>query len=771
MASRKRPGSPLGNSATKRSKRLPKSDTYDKHDKKNDTKGHAPEDSHDLVPLFEVRLDISFRSMSKAALNDPPNDRKARRRVYGLREGEREPGSQSDEDELDSSRSPSSLGSVIENLCLRPTQVKYGDWEKGWRRRPHMPEDLRESDPASLPLTEANVGRLETEEAQPYIGELLSLSHVTRSSSAESIRSIRYEPSVVFSIDVERDYEGSHPPSAYESSEAAAHKFEEFLRNRKRSTSSEPSERSCDDVFFKYKWLEQIDGQGVLYDDTVATCDAKLIRRSQIRHQFWASMKKPTKKTSELAFELFDRYGLLDRELFEHPIRKGTGVWGNELDKGDILLFESISVKGRFRHRQIGTDMINKIIRTMGEKTTHFFALAKPGYLDQEVDVNDTAKTKHALKVSRKFFHSLGFRRIGVSPWFAFTNDPEHASKSLDALEDWIDPPPLKLSEKHLATFGSLADPGMSDEECAKQLQDEFRSQMKLNSGRPVDVNGNTVLHLAAVRSWFKSVTYIVERYSQLSSMRNMQGYTPREALLRSMEMFRTKREADPRSSDLFEGFDDASVGCIAVLRGFNIGDLAALSSSHNMDYLSRIKYGCSCGQCIDGFLSPRMQLVLKRQAEFHGEMLQGQVDNGPGWVNLHQLELRYVSLSVRLGMKAVKPLRQAFAGLCGYFVSCIQQGQSPNEANLLKTFEEETESPPVTKDYLNGGGTVASVAAMIFHDAMDGCLWAARNSLDQAPGIVAPEPCKEMTETPKCRNDIEFRFVAGMCGYELKST
>lgn len=43
-----------------------------------------------------------------------------------------------------------------------------------------------------------------------------------------------------------------------------------------------------------------------------------------------------------LAFSRFDRFGRLRSEFKTHPIMKGIGIWGQELDHGDLLLIEEV---------------------------------------------------------------------------------------------------------------------------------------------------------------------------------------------------------------------------------------------------------------------------------------------------------------------------------------------------------------------------------------------------------------------------------------------
>lgn len=93
-------------------------------------------------------------------------------------------------------------------------------------------------------------------------------------------------------------------------------------------------------------------------------------------------MEEPTRETHDLAFDLFDRYGRLNTEFYEHDINKGTGVWGKELDRGDLLLFEEIRVDAAHRRRGIGAKLVNAILEKTRKKVSDevgFFALTSPG--------------------------------------------------------------------------------------------------------------------------------------------------------------------------------------------------------------------------------------------------------------------------------------------------------------------------------------------------------------------------------------------------------
>ncbi|EEU42300.1 uncharacterized protein NECHADRAFT_80108 [Fusarium vanettenii 77-13-4] len=342
------------------------------------------------------------------------------------------------------------------------------------------------------------------------------------------------------------------------------------------------------DDFAHLKWLERIDRLAILKRTRIGRCDAMLIRRLQIHHKFWTAMEEPTRQTSELAFELFDRYGRLRKEFREHPVNKGTGVWGRELDGEDILLFESIRIEPGHRRQKIGTKLVNAVLNKARRKTTKFFALAKPRCLVDEFDDEDTEQRVVATEAAEQFFLSIGFRRVGTSGWFAFTDDTSHSSKRLETSDDWNQPRLTQVPQSTVETFDRLRGPDMVDCECVRLLQTDLRLELEDNPGISLDEKENTILHLFALRTWPKSIAYAIDKWPQLKNARNREGHTPLEALQRLLEMSRTTRIEKGKThvvSDDFRGFSPVQIASLGALEDVNVCDLDKVSK----DIISRV--------------------------------------------------------------------------------------------------------------------------------------------------------------------------------------
>lgn len=558
----------------------------------------------------------------------------------------------------------------------------------------------------------------------------------------------------------------------------------------------------------EFPWCEELDGLATLKQSTdmptisreerqVGGCNAKLIRRGMICESFWLDMEEPAQETSDLAFDLFDRYGRLNPELYEHDVNKGTGVWGKELDRGDLLLFEHVSVDAAHRRRGIGTKLVNAILEKTKKKVSErvgFFALVCPGFLRSEVShLEDNSEArKQAEEDSEKgalaFWHALGFRRVGTTLWLAWTDSPGHPSRQLGIDQDWTHPDDptanVSLSSEMERAFQTLADPAIRAAECIGVLKKTFPENFEDGQWQTTDQDGNTLLHIAAMACKPGAVVFLFSNVASLAAVRNKKGYTALEALRHEIELVRSRRSianVTLVTSDAFDGFNFSTITCLATLEHETVFGMSRLSSPEieavylatedpsqpdvaGVRKMMQYQYGCTCGQCIGGFLSPRMKLALICVAEIaHDHMNIFMDETGPEWVADNHYLLTHLPVSVRENLETNKSMRQGFANMFSHFAKCLHQGKKPSERNVLELYEwqvRESEWPPVTRNFLQRGGSVAAAANAIFERAMEEDEWAGDASHRDIFGA-------DIDALVACRNDHEFGFVAGTCGYK----
>ncbi|KAJ4348111.1 uncharacterized protein N0V89_009483 [Didymosphaeria variabile] len=547
-------------------------------------------------------------------------------------------------------------------------------------------------------------------------------------------------------------------------------------------TSDQASE---DDEFAEFRWLEQMDGTVEVADPAnpnkplhVGYCNAKLIRRRRMQ-SFYSDLEQPSQETSNLAFELFDRYGRLKKMFKEQIIKKGSGIWGDEFDHGDLLLLEYISIQEPYRRQGLGHRLVTAVLDETRGKSKSFFAVVAPGWLNAVVKTEARGKTeeetgeiqlRHQLAAER-FYRSLGFRRVGSSAWLALASSSEHPCHKLDADADFElpTPAPRQTSSETLEVY----------KDCIRSADGAWRTRLqeKLQGkahGDPawhaVDNEGNSFLHCAATTAKPQTVSWLLQKNPDLQNVRNDKGETALDALEMSNEEYRTKRVHAMLTlsvSDKFMGFSEDTVLCLAMLKG-----LTAIDSMEKM----RLKYGCTCGICVGGFFSPRMRFALRNQAEYMHDILDFSIDQdmtgGDMFVEEHSEELRYVLPYVRDNLRTNKSMRQGFSKLFTHFATVLRIERSlPTEAAMHHLVREANEWPPNCKNYLQRGGTVYAVGSSLFEHALE------RDEIvgdgdpmmmdddDDTYGLGA-----ELASLPVCRNDLEYGFVSAQLGYKMVS-
>ncbi|KAK2754516.1 hypothetical protein FQN54_006917 [Arachnomyces sp. PD_36] len=550
-------------------------------------------------------------------------------------------------------------------------------------------------------------------------------------------------------------------------------------------------------------WIRNIHVHCTLDGDSVGVGFGRYIRRGRIRARFWQYMEETSKEMSDLAFEIFDRHGFLKENLKGHCIQRGTGVWGSELDTGPLFLIEHMEITEKeCRGKGLGRAMVNSLIqkaetygrpkpeplteveaslrdfilKTRGTvKYSPLHVLVAPGWLEREVEDEIIGKSARqarevrfrAAESATAFYRSVGFRRIGTSSYFGFSPDPAHTSHEI-AVADDADPPTGPLGETldtedneakrlerlkqefplHHATIT------MPDTECVEFYQ-KFVAKDDAEWTQ-VNPSGETLLHIAAHEFKARSAKWLMGnvKTQSLATVRNLEGYTALESLQDHLEVGRTQAQHMAMRldvSDKFRGFPELAVASLCVLMGIGPSDLTQLR-------VLQIKYGCTCGSCLEGFMSPRMKLALLSQAGATHDMLCFEFESGyPDWESLED-DMAHVAADVQRRFRTNKSIREGFANTFDLVSSCLRSNTIPTEENILSKLERRSEWPPVTRNYLQAGGEVEAALARVFEKAEQQDTKAGDGTFEEAME-------DELSKLSTCRNDHEFGFVAWACG------
>jgi hypothetical protein len=403
------------------------------------------------------------------------------------------------------------------------------------------------------------------------------------------------------------------------------------------------------------------------------------------------------------------------------------------------------------------------MLETVESGTLYYTAIVRPSALNgNELQCESAAgRTTTELTsedISKSFWQSLGFRRIGSSSWFGFASDAKHPSRHLTRADDY-ELPEVPLGRLDLRLQNDLIKAlTSSDIDYAEVLSRLFDDVAKDDPRwKLTDADGNTVLHFAATKIRPISVQWILSQTTELLQQRNSDGETPLDALLAKLENIQTtdyyNLEAED-VSDYFSGFSDAAVLCLMSLNGSNEG---------TDDEWQRLKYGCTCGRCISGFLSPRMRSALEYQAEILSDQLLEDISNGELWVANNSSCLYLFSHRLRNKLKASQRMRKGLVTLLGHIAACLQRNMIPSEYNVEMILRGARSSS--SERFLQRGGSVGAVATMLFRWAMESDELAGNPSHLRLEAFEA-----KICQVPACPNDHEFGFVSGMCGYERLS-
>ena len=217
-----------------------------------------------------------------------------------------------------------------------------------------------------------------------------------------------------------------------------------------------------------------------------------------------------------------------------------------------------------------------------------------------------------------------GFRRIGRTPFLAYSPDPSHPSRRLPIASD-----PETASMDFDSTNHNA--PDLSADELRAQYPVHYeivnnktpsvaqviRTAYQVDAGsvHKRDVIGFMPVHVAAARENVCALRTLLEldpngMAEDLKDEKNKEGMTPLEGLESSM---RSTKELAETLLGTWNGYSDESLSCEYLLKKAMGSPVTATEA----EYIRKRRFGsqlgsrCTCGTCMDGWLSPRMRFRL----------------------------------------------------------------------------------------------------------------------------------------------------------------
>lgn len=174
---------------------------------------------------------------------------------------------------------------------------------------------------------------------------------------------------------------------------------------------------------------------------------------------------------------------------------------------------------------------------------------------------------------------------------------------------------------------------------------------------------------------------------------------------------------------------------------------------------VERVKFGCTCGECLSGFLSPRMTFALTRECDIIDDALKSSKGRCAEfhtflWVRIRWPLTRILHDEAVVALVESSTMRQGFKHLYQQISIALRS----NCLSLSSFIEEQVKSAakssvkPV-KEFLDTGRTVADLVLVLFDLAM---------GKDEylGDGTSLQTSSDENEKLKECRNDREFIFT-----------
>ncbi|MCJ1353111.1 MAG: hypothetical protein MMC33_003096 [Icmadophila ericetorum] len=410
-----------------------------------------------------------------------------------------------------------------------------------------------------------------------------------------------------------------------------------------------------------------------------------------------------TKGLADCATTLFDNKCCLKVDFKKHFVKKDTGVWGS-IGK---TLFQDIWQRAKASYRPVR------------------FAIALPAHLHTGFDPISLRSrseeeqytiTQQSVTSSVSFWRALGFRRIRCSEFFALAADPNHAANHMPKGADY-DPPTIELATGPWPIHDAL------------------------------NYLGNTIIHIITPKK-VKTLEWVLEKpwLKDLLLVRNHDLDTPKEKLLSILDFNRTVMESQGMVVGIFDdfkGFRPNSIDRIFKLRG---------NAAPTEGEQERAKYGCTCGECIAGFLSPRLALAVATQAGLDGDEMSMILDESH---NLFLLcwPVKHLPPSKRSRLME-EPICRGFIRLFFLITNCHERKRLPTTTNIRAIMDSTNMDDLHAGSFLGANnGSMAHIFQSCSTGAIDEDRFIGNGQLNETYR-------DEIERLPECRNDREIKFA-----------
>ncbi|KAJ7284692.1 hypothetical protein C8J57DRAFT_1053132 [Mycena rebaudengoi] len=453
---------------------------------------------------------------------------------------------------------------------------------------------------------------------------------------------------------------------------------------------------------------------------------------------------------------LFNKYGEIRPWLVDNEFHKGSGAWGRELNDGRLVFLLAVSVDAPYRKQGLGTWALEQLYTSKYIKEDDKI-LCWPSPLPRPPQDQWVA----AFDGLVDFFRKAGYRRIGRTSFFGYSQDPDHPSRRIDRLKDYT--PSNKFTTGPAPRF-ALHDAILNDQ--SEKIIPIIREAHTRDptSVSQADAKGFRPIFLAVMSNNLVALQTLIScglSEDDFYSRENGEWLTPLEACNKELRADREFQEIFMRAG--WSGYSDVGLRMKSALK-------RAMGASIHMteeEYVSKKKWGCTCGACLGGWLSPRTVMRLQGEAEMAYDMARETIDmeQMERGVPLDALSIEYNPILCYIPLQLWPAVYKTFIVGYGVVMKAIAQVLSrsiiPTEAAVcheLQNGQLEYFDTQAAQFYFNKGGLVIY--------ALDAIIDKASDEMDS--GFDVYDDDEAMLNLTPCQNDREFGIVRKNMGLDL---
>ncbi|KAJ7178749.1 hypothetical protein C8R43DRAFT_871920 [Mycena crocata] len=462
---------------------------------------------------------------------------------------------------------------------------------------------------------------------------------------------------------------------------------------------------------------------------------------------------------------LFDKYGEVRPWHVENEYHKGSGAWGRELNEGRLVFVLFVSVDAPYRKQGIGSWALRQLYASEHiEENDKLICWPSPvprPPQDQWLSAFDEVVT---------FYRKVGYRRIGATSFFGYAQDPEHPSRKIAHLHDF-DPCEKYLGGPDPIPRFALHDMIFEDksENIGQRIRDAHAADPA--SIEQPNTKGFRPIHVAVKSANLPALRTLIAlglAEESFTSRDNGDHWTPLEACEGDMRSSREVAEIFKHVGG-WEGFEETALWMQAALKR---------AMGHAMpptddEYVAKQKWGCTCGRCIGGWLSPRTLIRLKGESQ----MVSG-VPLTPEDVDIYATALTYIPLHLR--RELFKTFIVGYAAVMKAIALILDRGALPTDAAVHAELQNggiDFFAAQAAQFYFKKGGQVAYALAAVVNSAQDELEAGAFSLTAEDLGLVGTALVDQLTElftederireAPECANDREWDIVKKNVGLD----